>query len=890
MAYPRYITKSAFASGTGALTVGALTSTQAGDIIILFVESANQTISTPTDYSVLATQVGTGTAGAAGGVRIATFYRILGDTADTSTTVADSGDHTTAIKMLFRDTALLDGSFYVTATSTQGTASTAMTFPAVTTGTDESLVVLAVALDTDAASTATVGAVTNANLANITERHDETVIAGAGGGLAVITGEKATAGSTGTSTATGSTSVTRAYHTISLSRIAAQTTTSSFNTVSNTTYVPVSDALRITADSSGKVTAVASGTFQPNTLTNGTYALNFKWYYRQLGTDTWTASAAQASTVSALVSAGVLDTVGEFSDTENVTGLTNGVEYEFVLFATRTSATPTNTISFSATATISVPKSIIADGGTYSYTGGAANLLDNKKVIADPVSFSYTGGAANLLDNKKITADSGSYTYTGTAANTNFNRKVIADSGSYSYTGTAAGLVAVRKVIADPVTFSYTGGAANLYDNKLITADSGSFAYTGEAANLVTARKVTADTGNFNYSGTDANLTSTRSILADGATYSYSGNAANLAFGKVIVADSSIYTITGQDATLRLTAILQANGGTYSYSGTDAQLKAEKILVADGISYSYTGQDAFLNTARSIIADSVSYSLTGQAATFIATRKLEADSAAFAYNGSTAGLLYNRSIVGGSGSFSFSLADADLVYELGITKIRIGNTKLTNVKLGNFTIYEVYHGATQVWGRARPANIINAEKATFTYSSTDATIFRGRKMTANGASYALTGTAATLKFGHRLIADSGTYTITGGSATLSGLIPNGFTYTDDVVGTGTVQASLQLASNGTASYSTGAAQSWYAPATTNIGASYWAELVAVSGTGTMSGSALSTRIQISSEPQWILTRSTLGVSSRTFTLNIYNASTGGSLLSSGTVTLTAESS
>lgn len=354
MAYPRYISKSAFESGTGALTVGALTGTQAGDIAILFVESANQTIATPTDYQVLAIQVGTGTAGAAGAVRIASFYRILEDVADTATEVADSGNHTTAIKMLFRDTALAGGNIFATATSTQGTASTSMTFPAVTALTDESLIVLAVALDTDAASTTTVGNVTNASLANITERHDQTVIAGQGGGLAVITGQEATAGSTGTSTATGSTSVTRAYHTISLSRVAPQTTTTSFNQLSTTNYAVLSDAMRITAGATGSVRATSSGTFQPDTIANGGYGIETKWYYRQYETDAWTATAATPSTINAIVVGSALDTVGEFVNDETITGLTNGVEYEFVLFGDRVSATPTNTISFSATASIAL--------------------------------------------------------------------------------------------------------------------------------------------------------------------------------------------------------------------------------------------------------------------------------------------------------------------------------------------------------------------------------------------------------------------------------------------------------------------------------------------------------------------------------------------------------
>lgn len=507
-----------------------------------------------------------------------------------------------------------------------------------------------------------------------------------------------------------------------------------------------------------------------------------------------------------------LANITEIHDQVVSTGVGGGIATIYAEKATAgstgtTSATSaaSNTAAF-VTFAIATPLSITADGGTYTYSGGAANLYYNKKVTADASTFSYSGGAAGLLYNRKITADSGTFSYSGTAANTLLNRKITADGGTFSFSGTAVDILAALKLIADSGSFSYNGGDASFLYSRVFSADSATYSYTGGDATLTY--------------GTITSYT----LTADSVTFAYSGNDAGLLVGRTISADS----------------------GTFSYSGTAANLLVNLKLTADTSSYSYSGTDA--------------------------------------------SLLYNRKLALDSGSFSYSGGDATLTFATGIVKIRFGANLISNLKYGSFQVYEAYLGSTQVWGTARPANTIIAETTAFTYTGGAATLFRGRKMTANGNSYTLTGTAATLKFGHRLIADSGTYTITGGAATLSGLIPNGFTYTDDVIGTGTVQASLQLASNGTASYSTGAAQSWYAPATTNIGASYWAELVAVSGTGTMSGSALSTRIQISGEPQWILTRSTLGVSSRTFTLNIYNASTGGSLLSSGTVTLTAESS
>ncbi len=210
-----FVNKSAFASGTAGLTVGAVASVQADDLILLFAESANENIATPTGFTqVTNSPVSTGTAAAIGGVRLAVFYQ-WATGADTTTTVADSGNHTTAIKMAFRG---VDTTTPFDATPVSGikaTASTTATFPGITTTTANAWIVHASGLDLDAASTATTGAATNANLTDITERHDQTISGGVGGGLVVITGTKATAGATGNTTATV-TSTIQVYLTMAL--------------------------------------------------------------------------------------------------------------------------------------------------------------------------------------------------------------------------------------------------------------------------------------------------------------------------------------------------------------------------------------------------------------------------------------------------------------------------------------------------------------------------------------------------------------------------------------------------------------------------------------------------------------------------------------------------
>lgn len=210
-----YVGKSSFASGTGALTVGAVSGVAAGDLLLLFVESANQPVAAPTGYTqVTNSPVAIGTAAAAGGVALQVFYA-WATGSDSTTSVADSGDHTTAIKMAFRGVSTSTPFDATPVSGTKATASTSSSYPGITTATANAMVVYASALDLDAASTATTSSQANANLTSITERHDQTVSSGFGGGLVITTGMKATAGATGNLTATV-TSTTQVYLTLAL--------------------------------------------------------------------------------------------------------------------------------------------------------------------------------------------------------------------------------------------------------------------------------------------------------------------------------------------------------------------------------------------------------------------------------------------------------------------------------------------------------------------------------------------------------------------------------------------------------------------------------------------------------------------------------------------------
>lgn len=214
-AVPTYQAKGTFTSGAGALSVPVPVGYQDNDVFLLFVESANQAITTPTGWTQVANSPQyTGAAAAAGGVRLAVFYKVVSGS-QSNVSVADSGNHTTAIIANFRgvDTS---SPIHLTAGSVDASATASLSAPSLTTTIAETMIVNAIGLDKDAADTDTISSVANANLTNVTERHDQTVSSGVGGGIAFITGEKASAGSTGNTTATGDSSTTHAYITIAL--------------------------------------------------------------------------------------------------------------------------------------------------------------------------------------------------------------------------------------------------------------------------------------------------------------------------------------------------------------------------------------------------------------------------------------------------------------------------------------------------------------------------------------------------------------------------------------------------------------------------------------------------------------------------------------------------
>ena len=195
-----FISKGTWAWNTAAISLNVPSGYQEGDLLLCFVESANEAVTIPSGWTECpSSPIGNGTAGAAGAVRLTMFYKFA-SSSESAVTVADSGNHTTGLMTCWRG---VDSTTPFNASANGVSADSASkSFPSVTTTVSNAMIINAIGLDNDSNSTNVVYSWANANLESITELHDQTTATGAGGGFAIAYGIKATAGSIGNTTAT----------------------------------------------------------------------------------------------------------------------------------------------------------------------------------------------------------------------------------------------------------------------------------------------------------------------------------------------------------------------------------------------------------------------------------------------------------------------------------------------------------------------------------------------------------------------------------------------------------------------------------------------------------------------------------------------------------------
>ena len=220
-AAPTFVAKGDMSYSQRSTTPSLPTGIQNGDILILVVETANQSITITNTGSagswtlLSSSPQGTGTAGGTA-TRITVWYAVYGGSGTIGPTLSDSGNHQFAEVFAFRNVDP-NNPIGATAGGVESTADTSGSIPGASTTSVDSLilVVMGTALP-DSNGSAEYSGQSNPNLANITEIEDFTRNTGTGGGISVTTGTKATIGSYGATSVTTGTATAKAMISLAL--------------------------------------------------------------------------------------------------------------------------------------------------------------------------------------------------------------------------------------------------------------------------------------------------------------------------------------------------------------------------------------------------------------------------------------------------------------------------------------------------------------------------------------------------------------------------------------------------------------------------------------------------------------------------------------------------
>lgn len=190
---------------------------QTNDLALVFVESSNETVTIPTGFTELASSPqGAGVGGVdTTAIRITGFYKVATSGAEATIPIADPGDHALATIHVFRG---VDPSTPIHASfgSVIGTAQTSVNGPAISTTTDNCLIVFAAAQGVDNSVTRFNPWFPNAVMSNFTGAINVATAAGNGGGIIVGVGGLTSAGSSSAATTTLITSSFLGYLTVAL--------------------------------------------------------------------------------------------------------------------------------------------------------------------------------------------------------------------------------------------------------------------------------------------------------------------------------------------------------------------------------------------------------------------------------------------------------------------------------------------------------------------------------------------------------------------------------------------------------------------------------------------------------------------------------------------------
>lgn len=219
MALPTYVNAGSNVTGAGSTTGSYPASGMSvDDLAVLVIEHGDEAVGKPTPSGGSGTTSWTqlGSTVVQGGTRLTVWYAWLTSATPTGPTISDSGDHTQS-RILIIHHASGRPEIHGEQDSTDTTSDTTGSATGFTTTVADCLIVICAAGDLpDSTGTAEFSNPVNANLANLTERCDNSVLTGNGGSKGIWTGELATAGAIGNTTYDRANAAVKAHKVIAI--------------------------------------------------------------------------------------------------------------------------------------------------------------------------------------------------------------------------------------------------------------------------------------------------------------------------------------------------------------------------------------------------------------------------------------------------------------------------------------------------------------------------------------------------------------------------------------------------------------------------------------------------------------------------------------------------
>ena len=345
----------------------------AGDILLLFLETANQAITIANSnggtWTALAdSPQGTGTAGGTSATSLTVFWSQYNGL-QTAPVTSDSGDHQNGVICAWRGATLTGNPWDVTSGGVESSSDTSWSITGDTTTVANTLVVIAGARMNDSSS-AHFSSWTNSDLTSVAERADGGSTGGNGGGIGVAEGQKAAAGSYVASAVTNGTATVKGFITIAL----------------KPPLVP-----SVTTNTASSITDTAATLNGDITSTGGISATTRGFSY---GTDPTLATVIETTVETGLFGTGTFST--------GISSLTCNTTYYFRAYATNIAGSGTGSIlSFTTSACNSPPTlSILQPDGTGDtvYVGDSYNITYTLADSDDAVTaaFYYDTDASGL--------------------------------------------------------------------------------------------------------------------------------------------------------------------------------------------------------------------------------------------------------------------------------------------------------------------------------------------------------------------------------------------------------------------------------------------------------------------------------------------------------------